>query len=100
MQVKDADLNQLKKIFEKHLPDAEYYIFGSRAKGTAREASDIDIAVNSGDKIPLLLLSTIEEAFADSDIPYKVDFIDMQRIDDEFQRHILNNAIKLDIHRP
>ena len=48
-----TDEEILKKIVEivsKYLPNCRIYLFGSRAKGTARKNSDFDIAVDCGSK--------------------------------------------------
>lgn len=51
-------------------------IFGSRAKGTARKGSDIDIAL-VGEKIDYKVISKISYILnQDLPIPYKIDLID------------------------
>ncbi len=39
---------QIIKVIEIFFPDAKIYLFGSRAKGTHHERSDIDIAIDVG----------------------------------------------------
>lgn len=38
-------LEIVKAILRKHVPDREVYYFGSRATGTAKKFSDLDLAV-------------------------------------------------------
>ena len=97
MQVDTNDADTIKQILQTHLPNAKYWLFGSRIKGTAKPFSDLDIAIISSQPIPLETLSTLEEAFANSDLPYKIDLVDFQRISTEFQSLIKNNHVELSI---
>lgn len=65
----------------------EVKLFGSRAKGTFKNNSDIDLAImNEVSSQELIDLST---AFADSDIPFKVDIIGYHfHIPEELKEHI------------
>lgn len=38
-------LSTLKAIFKKVVPEAQVYLFGSQARGTAREDSDVDLLI-------------------------------------------------------
>lgn len=83
-------------IINNTLPNAEIYAFGSRVDGSAKKYSDLDISINLGkkNKIPLALLSKLEEDFNNSDILFKVDLVDFQRVCDEFQKIILSTGEK------
>ncbi|MEK9169494.1 MAG: nucleotidyltransferase domain-containing protein, partial [Patescibacteria group bacterium] len=71
------------------------FIFGSRAVGKARKFSDIDIGVKSERQISLSLLSDIEEAFEESNIPYTVDVVDFSAISKNFENVAIQKIIKL-----
>ena len=76
--------------------DVKFYIFGSRAKGTFKEYSDIDIAVDLNCKsIPASVLAKILSAFEDSTLPYEVDVVDLNAIDESFKNIIKDSLIKL-----
>lgn len=45
VKVKDASLKIIKRIAREVCPDARVILFGSRAKGTAKEDSDYDVIV-------------------------------------------------------
>ena len=76
--------------------DVKFYIFGSRAKGTFKEYSDIDIAVDlNGKSIPESVLAKILSAFEDSTLPYEVDVVDLNAIDESFKNIIKDSLIKL-----
>lgn len=67
-------------------------LFGSYAKGTQTHKSDIDIAIQMESEIPLHLWAKIEEIFEESYLPQKVDVIDFNRVETDFQNHILKTG--------
>ena len=70
--------------------------FGSRATGTARQFSDLDLLLNCNNKpIPYQIKLQLIEAFDESMLPYKVDLIDFNDISESFKRHISTNSILL-----
>ena len=70
-----------------------FYVFGSRAKGTAKPFSDLDLAVKENllerDKV------RIKAAFEESDLPFTVDLIELNKIEASFKKHILTDFILL-----
>lgn len=66
----------------------EFYLFGSRIKGTAKRFSDLDICYK--EKIPDATIGEIAEAFDNSDLPYTVDLVAWWRCTDEFKKLIEN----------
>ncbi|MBI4128211.1 MAG: nucleotidyltransferase domain-containing protein [Parcubacteria group bacterium] len=74
-------VSTIRKLF----PDARILAFGSRINGTPRRYSDLDIAIDCGAPAELSKWSEIEEIFAESDLPFKVDLSDCQRVSREFQ---------------
>ncbi len=93
IQIENNELKFIKHLILKYVPDAKIKAFGSRVKGTAKKYSDLDIAIQADQSISLLTLSNLEEAFANSDLVYKVDLIDWHRISPEFQQHIEKNCV-------
>ncbi len=90
--------NQDKKIIlniiGKHLPQAQVYLFGSRARKDNLPSSDIDIALDNYKKIDFEILSEIREALEESVIPFTVDVVDINDISKEFKDEILKDIIK------
>ncbi len=65
------------------LPEVETAVlFGSRAMGNYKEASDIDIAL-IGKEINFKVLINLKDQFENSNIPYFVDLVDYQTIASE-----------------
>ena len=72
---------------------ARLYLFGSRARGDAARASDIDIAILPDTALEPGTLARIRDALEESTIPYEVDVIDLSSIDEPFRRRVLAEAI-------
>jgi|SRR3989339_3027 len=90
-------IEMIKKILFKYLDfkKDKAFIFGSRATGNTRKFSDIDIGVRSEREIDTLLLSDIEEAFEESNIPYTVDVVDFSNISNNFKEVSMKKVISL-----
>ncbi len=82
------------QIFEKYLKgeEVEVYIYGSRARGTEDEVSDIDIAVKSRD-LSAFQFSQLKELFSESNIPYKIDLIDWSKASRELKDNIRKEGV-------
>lgn len=74
------DLDRVKEIVFRYLAgrEAQVYLFGSRARGKARTASDIDIAIEAPEPLPPFLLAEMRDALEESTIPYNVDVVDLR----------------------
>ena len=72
---------------------ARVYLFGSRATGHARPASDIDVAVWPLAELPVGTLSLIREALEESLIPFTVDLVDLRDTDEAFRKRVLKEGI-------
>lgn len=63
-------------------------LFGSRVKGTAKQGSDIDLAI-VGDHIDFREICNLSTKLDDLDLPYTIDLIDYQSItNDALKNHI------------
>lgn len=89
------DFATVLKILQEHIPQYEVRAFGSRVTGTAKKFSDLDLVIMSKTPLPLLLLGDLADAFSESDLPIKVDLLDWSRIDEGFQKLILQKYIRL-----
>lgn len=75
------------------LPDVQIYLFGSRARGTANENSDIDIAIQSTALISRFAVYEIKSMLDASRIPVAVDVVDLGSVSDDFKHKILAEAV-------
>lgn len=96
LAVEQRHLELVKEILKKIVPDANVYVFGSRAKNNPKPYSDLDLAVDlGGKKLDLLTLAKLNSAFEETTIPYKIDVVDLNSISDEFKNNIKNDLAKL-----
>lgn len=94
IDLKQEYIEFIKNTINNELKSYKLFIFGSRAKSTAKEYSDIDIAISSDELTPEIK-SRLEFLFEDSTLPYEVDIINLKTISDEFKNLIKNNLIEI-----
>ncbi|ROV62413.1 nucleotidyltransferase domain-containing protein [Vibrio ponticus] len=71
------------------------WIFGSRALGTFKDSSDIDIALE-GSELSLSVVAELQDRLEQSSLPYKVDLLVKHRItSSELLAHIDRYGIQL-----
>ena len=92
-----TQLKQIRQIVRKYLPEDTYksFIFGSRANGTNRKFSDIDLGVQGPKALSPTEYIKIKNEFDDSDIPYRVDLVDFANVSDKFKQVSLSNKISI-----
>lgn len=93
MNLHSKHLKTLQTLFSKHPTIAQALLFGSRALGTHKESSDIDIVLK-GDITPTLL-AHLKEELEDSTLPYFCDILDYERAPQELKEHIDIHALTL-----
>lgn len=81
-------LELVRGLLREHVPGCEVRVFGSRCKGGARSASDLDLVVVGSARLPARKLAILKEAFEESVLPMRVDVLDWHAITPEFQRVI------------
>ena len=81
-------LETVKGILAEHAPHCEARAFGSRATWTAKDYSDLDLAVVGEGPLDLGSLGRLKEAFEESDLPIRVDVLDWHGISESFQKVI------------
>jgi len=76
-------------------PDCRVWVFGSRAKNTARFNSDLDLAIETsqGRALPKDTLPRLKDAFNDAPLSYRVDVLDLTEVSDDFQAIIRKQAV-------
>ena len=82
-------------ILAEHVPDYEVRAFGSRAKWSARDASDLDLAVVGDGPLSSQTLTMLKEAFEESRLPMRVDVVDWNAIADSFRELIEADSVVL-----
>jgi predicted nucleotidyltransferase len=78
----------VRNIVSASLPDTEIYVFGSRANGTAKKHSDLDIILKGNEKIDQKTINSLILAFSESNLPFRVDVLDWHASNQEFRKLI------------
>lgn len=81
-------LQIVRSILQKHIPQRNVWAFGSRVNGCAKPYSDLDLAILGDVPLSLSEHADLTHAFSESDLPWKVDIVDWCLIGDEFRQMI------------
>ena len=83
-------------ILNRHLPPGvSVSVFGSRADGTPKPWSDLDLVLSGDGALPLAVIAALREAFDESALPWKVDLVDRASVDEAFGQIIDEAAVPL-----
>ena len=96
MDLKPQHLKIVHDIIARHLPGLEVKLFGSRAKGTAKPYSDLDLVIIGDELLPVTTIRILRDAFDDSDLPFQVDLVEWAGTSEEFRKVITMSAIPLE----
>lgn len=75
----------LEEILGRYVPGVEVRVFGSRATGRAKPHSDLDLALMTEAPLSWAILGELEDALAESELPFRVDIVDWARASREFR---------------
>lgn len=87
----------VRRILQKHVPQYAVWAFGSRAKWSAKEYSDLDLAIITDKPLPLSISAALDEDFSESDLPWKVDVVDWATTSEVFRKVIAKDKVVLQI---
>ncbi len=90
IQLEPKHLTIVKEILKKY--EVNVFVFGSRAKNSAKTLSDLDLCLK--DNYDKSTIRKLQDAFEDSDLPFKVDVVVWSDISASFQKHIEKDLIK------
>lgn len=89
IEQKDTIIKLLTVLF----PNAKIYLFGSRARGTHKAWSDIDLAIDDNREISHYDLAQAKSVIEGLTMPYTVDIVDINNIPEELKNIILKEGI-------
>ena len=81
------------KIITAFYPDAKIYLFGSYARGTAKQGSDIDIAIDVGKRLNLHEHQFLWNLLDALPTAQKIDLVDMHKIPETMRDNILTKGV-------
>lgn len=93
LDLNPAQLALVREILHKHVPHLEVWAFGSRTRATAKPYSDLDLAILSKYPLDVAVQAAMDENFAESDLPWKVDLVDWSTTSAPFRRIIERDRI-------
>lgn len=80
-------------ILAEYVPDCEVRAFGSRITWTAKDYSDLDLAVIGDGALGWKKLGLLKEAFEESTLPIRVDVLDWHEITESFRETIEDDCV-------
>ncbi len=92
---RDPYLDRIKEIVLDGLSgySVTVYLFGSRARGPARRASDVDIAVEAHEPLPPRVLAHLRDSLEESTVPYRVDILDLALAGDALRERVKRDGV-------
>ncbi len=88
IDVTPAEWKIIQDLIQKYMPEIKVWAFGSRATGKAKKFSDLDLALVGKNPVSREKILELQEAFAESSFPYKVDLVDWAVTSPEFRKII------------
>ena len=88
MVLTEEQVRTVRAIFDRLLPDAEVWVFGSRATGHARPFSDLDLLLTQPRSLSWLQRADLRDAFEASDLPFKVDVVEAEGLSGVTKEHV------------
>lgn len=97
IDISPEQLDSVQVILRAHLPKGTLaWAFGSRVTWTAKPFSDLDLAVEGAAPLPLRIMGDLQEAFENSDLPWRVDVIDLKSVSPEFRAIVERQRVPAD----
>ena len=93
VDIRPDHMRTVLEVLNRLIPDREVWAFGSRATWTARDTSDLDLAVIGNAPLDFRTLAALRDAFSESNIPYKVDVVDWATISETFREIIRKDKV-------
>lgn len=78
-------LAEVRQILQLQIPERTVRVFGSRVNGTAKPFSDLDLVVMGDAPLEFRQLAALKDAFAESNLPFRVDIVDWATTSAEFR---------------
>lgn len=88
LDLQTEHLAEVRRILRLHVPGRTVRAFGSRVTGTAKPFSDLDLVVMGEVPLNFRQLAALKDAFADSNLPFRVDVVDWAATGEAFQKII------------
>ena len=88
-------LSIVNNILKQYIPDISVCIFGSRAKGTFKNTSDLDLCLFTDTQLDFRVLSDLKDAFVASDLPFRVDLVEYRSLPTALQKSVDKIGVRI-----
>ena len=95
IHIGSLDWALVQQLMATHMAGWQVWAFGSRASGTAKPFSDLDLAVLAPHALSLHELAQLNDAFDSSDLTIKVDIVDLRAASAAFQAQVDSHKVLL-----
>ncbi|MBI2550744.1 nucleotidyltransferase domain-containing protein [Candidatus Uhrbacteria bacterium] len=95
LHIHPEHLDGVKKILRQIIPRHRVAVFGSRATGTARPSSDLDLFVYGTDPLDTETTTNLKMAFSESNLPFFVDIVEESGIEQDFRDAIEKQLVDI-----
>lgn len=95
VHLSEEELRSVIAVLNDALSGETVLAFGSRVRGDHRKTSDLDLAIQSTSGVTIETRARLEQGFSESSLPFRVDVIDLSRVDESFRGIILDQAIEI-----
>ena len=95
-RIREEAIEELRRMVLHALSDHDpaVWLFGSCARGTPRQHSDIDIAILPRDELPSAVLAELAADIEESPIPYDVDLVDLRHAEPALVEEVRREGVK------
>lgn len=93
IDIQPEDWDIVAGVLKKRVPDHEVWAFGSRARWSAKQYSDLDLAVVTQKPMSLSVRAALADDFSESDLPFKVDIVDWASTSEAFRKIIERDRV-------
>jgi len=97
LALSSVELATVRSLLQRYLPGLEVRAFGSRARGSAKPSSDLDLLIISEAPLSPRSLALLADEFAESDLPFKVDVVESCTAAPAFLQQILDRSIAVQL---
>lgn len=91
--IKEQDKEMMIRLLKALYPNVKIYLFGSRARGTHTERSDINLALDAGRQLSFLEIARARNVLDTLYIPQKIDIVDIHSVPEDLRTIIAKERV-------
>lgn len=93
MELQEQTKLKIINVIQALIPQADVYLFGSRATGQYNAHSDIDIALDAGHPLDRFDVGEVRDMLNASNMPWSFDIVDLQTVGADFKKNIAAEGV-------